>query len=944
MSYQKTDWKTGDTITQDKLNAIENQLESLSSNDNNRQAQLDNIESSIAHTEKTGAIVEMDYCGESTPAHSIIKNLSIKFSASNSGNNLPKTIYGISTANVQFIKKDANLLQPIESEESVTNNGITFTRTTSGKLTIQGTASDTAVYFYPFSIPLFANSQAKPTITVAILNTAINDNIEVSLQSYHQQEALLNTTHALDGKNYINPYTIATTVSGLVFTVKNGANISTAFTCTPVVLYGSHDDVSAAVTPKASDRKIITINLENILNEKGYIGEYNLTTGVITNNALVLNLNELEWTVVGTPGEQFKIVTTTLSKKDYYKNGQYAQLTDYKYLGISDKDHPGEDLTPDDPVGVGYYPTGKTDSRRIFCLRIPITDDKPKGLFVCERATPKTMTIEDPQINISTPSSNELLAWADCGRITVDYYINQYDYFSTLHDTQSTLDLKVKALEIQNSMQSNDISELEETTQNLQQTVQDIAATLDWSGKKVSIIGDSISAYPGTITLPNNSIISAPVYPSGDVSSVATMWWHQLLDYTGAKLEINASQASSRVVDANVQPNFFKRTSALGNPDIIIVELGVNDAYGNYYQNPEVQLGNYDYTTPYKNLPMTTDSFRNAYIKGMKALQAKYPNATIIGLILLVKINGNPCTDFYESMINICETLQIPYVAITDYEKKDFLHPNAAGMTTLARAFSSVVEFLPPLEKTNKINHLLTDTSIASLALNHGPSLITQFLTNNADNKFESALYRQQTTINKNHISTIYHGKNDNQARWPGYIVLNTTFPDILAEEKYLGNSEYPATFTNNFLSKVAQKSNYLLQIPNNIQLFDLKNYNYYFTINFSVNEASGFGICLATYDSDNSSWTTWFVPSPNKSDETGWQKDFVYVGTRNNEVNKSNFIYTYLIDEDILIKINENKKIMICLLLWDNNSKGTDDNSYYSNIFWDITPIPKML
>lgn len=933
LSYQKTDWKTGDTITQDKLNAIENQLESLSSNDNNRQAQLDNIESSIAHTEKTGAIVEMDYCGESTPAHSIIKNLSVKFSASNSGNTLPKTIYGISTAHVQFIKKDANLLQPIESEESVINNGITFTRATSGKLTIQGTASDTAVYFYPFSIPLFANSQAKPTITVAILNTAINDNIEVSLQSYHQEELRLNT-HALDVERYINQYTIATTVSGLVFTIKNGATISD-FQCTPVVLYGSHTTVASAIPPKASDREIITINLENELNEKGYIGEYDLTAGVITNNALVLDLNELDWTVVGTPGEQFKIVTTTEVLPAYYKNGQYALLTNYKYLGVSAID--GTNLVADDSVGIGYYPTHKTNSRRGFYFRIPVTEDKPTGLFVCECANPISINIT-PQTNISTPSSSELLAWADCGRITVDYYINQYDYFKTLQNTQSALDSRIDTLEDQNTSQSNDISELKETTQSLQQTVQDIAAPLDWFGKKVSIIGDSISAYPGTITLPSGSSIADPVYPSGDVSSVETMWWHQLLNYTGAELEINASQAGSRVVNANAQPNFFKRTDklTLGNPDIIIVELGVNDAFGTVIGkgNPHVELGEYDYTTPYKDLPMGTDYFRKAYIKGMKALQSNYPKAVIIGLILLVDVNGYKCTDFYNSMIEICKTLQIPHIAISDYEKKenDSIHPNAAGMATIAKACLSIVNNVSVLEKINKINYVLADTSVASWGLNHSSSMLTDYLALNANSDFtqnasDSGYQQCAVKILKNIVKI--NNINNSSAN----LFTNNMFIGLLLN----GRSVAGANTAEEAYIKAVKNEKTLATIPDNFSFFDISNYKYYFNIYCWVKRAPQWTIGLATI-ADNDNCTIWHPTGTAYDNQGSIIEDMVYAPSDN--VDRGRFIFTYLIPEDFLATVNKNHTFW---LTYHQLSKSYAASGEI-NFIWDITPIPKIL
>lgn len=193
-------------------------------------------------------------------------------------------------------------------------------------------------------------------------------------------------------------------------------------------------------------------------------------------------------------------------------------------------------------------------------------------------------------------------------------------------------------------------------------------------GKKVSIIGDSISTYSGYIKsgyatwYPNTS---AP-----DVTSVEDTWWKKVLENSGAVLEVNASYSGSRVTntDAN-KPDFFARTtsSVIGNPDAIIVALGTNDS------NNSVSLGNYDYSTTYTSLSEAT--FREAYIKGMKSLITNFPNAKIYGVILYM---GG---DYSNSIKSICAMLGVEVIDCNGYEKASGSHPNKIGMRHIASSF-----------------------------------------------------------------------------------------------------------------------------------------------------------------------------------------------------------------------------------------------------------------
>ena len=122
----------------------------------------------------------------------------------------------------------------------------------------------------------------------------------------------------------------------------------------------------------------------------------------------------------------------------------------------------------------------------------------------------------------------------------------------------------------------------------------------DFTGKKVSIYGDSISTYEGTGSDPNQ-------YPAGDVTDVSKMWWYDsLITKAGMTLLTNASGGgrsvsniregvSGRPKSGYNQDAINQLASGGVNPDVIIIKLGVND-FGNVGSEGNLDLdGNYFY-------------------------------------------------------------------------------------------------------------------------------------------------------------------------------------------------------------------------------------------------------------------------------------------------------------------------------------------------------------
>ena len=238
-------------------------------------------------------------------------------------------------------------------------------------------------------------------------------------------------------------------------------------------------------------------------------------------------------------------------------------------------------------------------------------------------------------------------------------------------------------------------------------------------GKKISIIGDSISTYDQAGYKIDRYSMYYPTSVVPDVDSVDKTWWKQILDFTGAVLEKNASDSGSCV--SNVKsghPSLYDRcsTTIIGRPDIVMIVLGTNDSTN------DVPIGDYDYTTAYDLLSETT--FANAYIKGVKALQARLPDAKIICVSLAMKAT------YQDAIDRIADTLGCVFVNAVPYQRYVSSHPNALGMKQIATNVLTSNSFLSSgislqtdgigvhsghAELYNNVNALETPSSAESL-------------------------------------------------------------------------------------------------------------------------------------------------------------------------------------------------------------------------------------
>ncbi len=228
-----------------------------------------------------------------------------------------------------------------------------------------------------------------------------------------------------------------------------------------------------------------------------------------------------------------------------------------------------------------------------------------------------------------------------------------------------------------------------EGMQLIADTVLDVLSS-KYEKKKLSILGDSISTYSGTVPEGNRTYYG----PNGeyghlatnDVTDVSYMWWHQLMVEKGYKLEVNQSYSSSPVSNVGFNGadasgfSFINRMKNIGNPDVIAIYGGTNDALG------AAEVGEYKYEN------WTADdlkTFRPAYAYMLSYLLENHPNADIV--VIIQPNLDNRKTGIADSIKEICEHYGVQYVELPEtLDLHDAngtnAHPSKLGMQQVFEA------------------------------------------------------------------------------------------------------------------------------------------------------------------------------------------------------------------------------------------------------------------
>jgi len=289
-------------------------------------------------------------------------------------------------------------------------------------------------------------------------------------------------------------------------------------------------------------------------------------------------------------------------------------------------------------------------------------------------------------------------------------------------------------------------------------------------GKKVSILGDSISAYPGYVTPSSNAVF----YPSGnnspacDVKSVEDMWWKILLNKSGMVLGANNSY-SGRTLKASATTANIEALGDNGDPDIILVYLGTNDA------NQQLTLGTLDTSVPF--------NVNSSEVSGNETLGTNLTRSQVEAL-------GN--STFYESVRTMIIRLQWYYPAA----KIVFI---LVGFGSYARFFANNPYRQATIECCELHGVEYIDTRKAGL---HMPMLTKYTFQRVHPNKAGMKLigeyvYNKLVALYGNHMAEI----DSDTPVDPGVTLTSLTYTGTLSHEQFEGIPFDPTglTFTAHF-------------------------------------------------------------------------------------------------------------------------------------------------
>lgn len=188
-------------------------------------------------------------------------------------------------------------------------------------------------------------------------------------------------------------------------------------------------------------------------------------------------------------------------------------------------------------------------------------------------------------------------------------------------------------------------------------------------GKKISIIGDSISTYSGII--PDHFKAFYP-YQTADLFDYYQTWWMQMINKLGAHLFANNSYSGSCVATGAYASSLDKRLVYTyydeDKPDVIFIYMGSNDCRSK----------------------ISVETFYKAYQEMIEKLLISCPNATIIPMTLATsKFYSKDEQLAYNEVIKQCALENnLTYVEMENADISSHLvdsaHPNYSGMTILA--------------------------------------------------------------------------------------------------------------------------------------------------------------------------------------------------------------------------------------------------------------------
>lgn len=237
-------------------------------------------------------------------------------------------------------------------------------------------------------------------------------------------------------------------------------------------------------------------------------------------------------------------------------------------------------------------------------------------------------------------------------------------------------------------------------------------------GKKLSLIGDSISTYAGYI--PDGYAIA---YPKWDVVSPEDTWWMKVIKKGEMVLGQNCAWSGSKVcgvctgdsAEAACSDQRIKDLALNGTPDIVVCFIGTNDI-GN-----AATMGNWKKGDAIPANTGTKATMSEAYALMVAKIMQTYPMAQVFCCSIpeRKRVSGEAITeypmvsngltlyDFNDMVKDVCDALGATYIDLHGcgmtwwnaesycaWEEKGALHPNKRGMELFAKCvYSAIANF-----------------------------------------------------------------------------------------------------------------------------------------------------------------------------------------------------------------------------------------------------------
>lgn len=213
----------------------------------------------------------------------------------------------------------------------------------------------------------------------------------------------------------------------------------------------------------------------------------------------------------------------------------------------------------------------------------------------------------------------------------------------------------------------------------------------------VSILGDSISTYEGLMPPGFAVWYAGDILRMNGLTSPRDLWWSQVIDALGGTLCANDSYSGSLVTGTSFPSACSPRRiealrSATGDPDLVLVYLGIND---------------FGYGTPdrmsYPPVPTNPMIFYDAYALMIERARRRCPHTTFVCATLLKSaVSGGQLWDLDAPNVSgmtlertndsirraaLAEGAIVADLAAGGerYASLDGIHPTKEGHATLAR-------------------------------------------------------------------------------------------------------------------------------------------------------------------------------------------------------------------------------------------------------------------